>query len=127
MIAALYLTSDFTAHAESLILQDVDWAAPLLWRSEMRNTLTKYMRAGLMSLEQIYQIQHEAEALMADNEYQTNSLAVLKLANASQCSAYDCEFVALARNLNVKLITQNKQILAQFPHDTIALKDIEIK
>ena len=127
VIAALYLTSDFTAHAESLILQDVDWAAPLLWRSEMRNTLTKYMRAGLMSLEQIYQIQHEAEALMADNEYQTNSLAVLKLANASQCSAYDCEFVALARNLNVKLITQNKQILAQFPHDTIALKDIEIK
>ena len=127
VIAALYLTSDFTAQAESLILQDVDWAAPLLWRSEMRNTLTKYLRSGLMSLEQIYQIQHEAEILMTGNEYQTNSLAVLKLANASQCSAYDCEFVALARHLGVKLVTQDKQILAQFPQDTIALKDIEIK
>ena len=127
VIAALYLTSDFTAQAESLILQDVDWAAPLLWRSEMRNTLTKYLRAGLMSLEQAYQIQHEAEILMTGNEYQTNSLEVLKLASASQCSAYDCEFLALARHLQVKLITQDKQILAQFPHDTIALKDIEIK
>ena len=127
VIAALYLTSDFTAQAENLILQDDDWAAPLLWRSEMRNTLTKYLRAGLMSLEQIYQIQHEAEVLMTGNEYQTNSLEVLKLANASQCSAYDCEFVALARHLQVKLITQDKQILAQFPQHTIALKDIEIK
>ena len=127
VIAALYLTSDFTAHVESLILQDVDWAAPLLWRSEMRNTLTKYLRAGLMSLEQAYQIQHEAEILMTGNEYQTNSLEVLKLASVSQCSAYACEFVALARYLNVKLITQDKQILAQFPQHTIALKDIEIK
>ena len=76
VIAALYLTSDFTAHAESLILQDVDWAAPLLWRSEMRNTLTKYLRAGLMSLEQAYQIQHEAEILMTGNEYQTISLEI---------------------------------------------------
>ena len=126
VIAALYLTSDFTVNAESLILQDVDWAAPLLWRSEMRNTLAKYLRAGLMSLEQIYQIQHEAEDLMTGNEYQANSLAVLKLADTSQCSAYDCEFVALAQHLNVKLITQDKQILAQFPQHTTALKDIEI-
>ena len=127
VIAALYLTSDFTAQAESLVLQDVDWAAPLLSRSEMRNTLTKYLRSGLMSLEQIYQIQHEAEILMTGNEYQTISLDVLKLGSVSQCSAYDCEFVALARHLQVKLITQDKQILAQFPQDTIALKDIEIK
>ena len=126
VIAALYLTSDFTVNAESLILQDVEWAAPLLWRSEMRNTLAKYLRAGLMSLEQIYQIQHQAEDLMTGNEYQANSLAVLKLADTSQCSAYDCEFVALARHLQVKLITQDKQILAQFPQDTTALKDIEI-
>jgi predicted nucleic acid-binding protein len=127
VIAALYLTSDFTAQAESLILQDADWTAPSLWRSEMRNTLTKYLHAGLMSLEQVYQIQHQAEVVMTGNEYQTNSLEVLKLASTSQCSAYDCEFIALARYLQVKLITQDKQILAQFPQDTIALKDIEIK
>ena len=127
VIAALYLPSENSTFAETLLAQHADWAVPLLWRSEMRNTLTKYLRAGLMSLEQAYQIQHEAEDLMTGNEYQTNSLEVLKLANISLCSAYDCEFVALARHLQVKLITQDKQILAQFPQDTIALKDIEIK
>lgn len=127
VIAALYLPSENTAFAETLLTQDADWAVPLLWRSEMRNTLTKYLRAGLMRLEQVYQIQREAEDLMAGNEYQANSLAVLKLADASQCSAYDCEFVALAQHLQVKLISQDKQILAQFPQDTIALKDIKIK
>ena len=64
---------------------------------------------------------------MIASEYQINSVEVLRLAQSSGCSAYDCEFVALARHLQVKLITQDKQILAQFPQHTIALKDIEIK
>ena len=127
IIAALYLPNANSTLAEILLTQHADWVAPLLWRSEMRNTLTKYLQANVMSFEQIYQIQHEAEALMAGNEYQTNSLEVLKLANTSLCSAYDCEFVALARHLQIKLITQDKQILAQFPQDTIALRDIEIR
>lgn len=127
VIAALYLPNENTASAETLLNQDADWAVPLLWRSELRNTLTKYLRAGLMSLEQIYQIQHEAEDLIAHNEYQANSLAVLKLASISKCSAYDCEFVALAQFLNTKLVTQDKQVLAQFPQVATALKDIEIK
>ncbi len=29
--------------------------------------------------------------------------------------AYDCEFVALARDLNVPLVTSDKQVLTQFP------------
>ena len=40
---------------------------------------------------------------------------VLALAAASTCSAYDCEFVALAKDLNVPLITVDKQVLSQFP------------
>jgi predicted nucleic acid-binding protein len=36
------------------------------------------------------------------------------LAAAGTCSAYDCEFVAWAKDLNVPLITVNKQVLRQF-------------
>jgi predicted nucleic acid-binding protein len=39
----------------------------------------------------------------------------------SVCSAYDCEFIALARDLNVPLVTLDKQLLNQFPNDTISL------
>lgn len=127
VIAAIYLPNDCTAQAEALLLQDANWAAPQLWRSELRNVLTLYLRKKVLTFEQACQIQNHAESLIAANEYHLNSVDVLKLAQATQCSAYDCEFVALARYLNVKLITQDKQVLAQFPQYTSALKDIEIK
>lgn len=127
VIAALYLSSNYTEQAESLLLQDVDWIAPLLWRSELRNVLIKYVCADLLNLEQACKIQQQAENFIAANEYQVNSVEVLNLASTSKCSAYDCEFVALAQFLNLKLVTQDKQILAQFPQVAIALKDIEIK
>jgi len=40
---------------------------------------------------------------------------VLDLVASSTCTAYDCEFVALARELAVPLVTTDKQILRDFP------------
>jgi predicted nucleic acid-binding protein len=41
---------------------------------------------------------------------------VLQLATSSRCSAYDCEFVAAAPQLGVPLATEDRAILAAFPH-----------
>jgi predicted nucleic acid-binding protein len=37
---------------------------------------------------------------------------VMSLALESGCSAYDCEYVALARLLSVPLVTEDRQLLA---------------
>ena len=37
------------------------------------------------------------------------------MATISGCSAYDCEFVALAQDLGVRLVTADKPLLKQFP------------
>jgi len=121
VVAHLYLPGGFTAAAEKLLRREPDWAAPLLWRSELRNILALYMRKGLLSFERSFEIQREAEALLADNEYDVDSFDVLELARDSGCTAYDCEFVALAKRLNVKLVTSDAKLRKAFPTLTAPL------
>lgn len=121
ILAYLYLSGDHTAAAEALLQHDADWAAPLLWRSEFRNILAGCMRRGALTLEQAYAIQREAEDLLHDAEYEVDSFAVLELAQNSGCTAYDCEFVALAQQLNTRLITMDSQLLRAFPDIARAL------
>jgi predicted nucleic acid-binding protein len=46
---------------------------------------------------------------------------VLELVRDSNCTAYDCEFVALAMRLGVKLATMDAKILKAFPQHVITL------
>jgi len=122
ILAYLYLPSEFSSQAESLLAEDPRWVVPVLWRSELRNVLALYMRKDLLTLEQAYTVQTEAETLLADAEYQVPSLDVMRLVESSDCSAYDCEFVALAKRLNVKLVTADKKILKAFPAIAVTLE-----
>jgi predicted nucleic acid-binding protein len=121
ILAYLYLPGEFTPGAESLLERDSAWAAPILWRSEFRNILAGYLRRGSLSFEQAHGIQREAENLLAGAEYELDSLGVLELVRESDCSAYDCEFVALARTLGMKLVTMDAKLLKAFPGIAVAL------
>ena len=46
----------------------------------------------------------------------------LQLVSTSSCSAYDCEFVAAAQQLDVPLITEDRAILVAFPVVTQSLQ-----
>jgi predicted nucleic acid-binding protein len=52
---------------------------------------------------------------------EVDSQQVLSLVAASNCSAYDCEFVALAQELGVVLVTVDKRLLDNFPDITASL------
>lgn len=123
IISYLFLPTAYSAKASRLYLQEAEWAAPSLWRSEFRNVLTLYIRQHILSLSQALAIQEEAEALMLDNEFSITSMQVLTLTDSSHCSAYDCEFVALAKQLSVKLVTEDKKILREFPDVARSLDD----
>jgi predicted nucleic acid-binding protein len=122
IIGYLFLTSSKSTLTEQALQKDSLWAAPLLWRSEMRNVLALYIRKGHLSLADAQQIMKEASDLMQSQEYEVTSNQVLELVNISTCSAYDCEFVALARDLNVSLLSVDRQILKNFPDTAISLE-----
>ena len=124
VLAYLYLPGDFTDAAEALLTSDSEWTAPLLWRSEFRNILAGYMRRNSLTYEQAAGLQAEAEELLAGAEYEVDSVSVLELVRDSDCSAYDCEFIALAEKLDVKLVTMDKKLLKAFPSRAIALNAV---
>ena len=121
VLAYLYLPGDRTAHAEALLGRDPDWAAPILWRSEFRNILAGCMRRKTLTFDQACMLQSEAQSLLAGSEFEVDSLAVLQLVRDSDCSAYDCEFVALANKLNAPLVTVDKKLLKAFPARAVPL------
>ena len=121
VLAYLYLPGDHTAAAEALLEQDPDWAAPILWRSQFRNILAGYMRRKAITFEQASGLQREAESLLQGAEFEVESSTVLELVRDTDCSAYDCEFIALAMRLETQLVTMDKKLLKAFPRRAVAL------
>ncbi|MGE0809940.1 MAG: type II toxin-antitoxin system VapC family toxin [Immundisolibacter sp.] len=124
VVAYLYLPGDYTEKAEALLENDADWTAPLLWRSEFRNILAGYMRRKTLTFEAARDLQLEAESLLAGAEHEVDSRQVLELVRDSDCSAYDCEFVALAMTLGVKLVTMDAKLLKAFPKHAVPLSAV---
>jgi predicted nucleic acid-binding protein len=121
VLAHLLLPAEGRVAAEALLLNDPQWVAPVLWRSEFRNALATQSRLGRLTLDQALRVQGEAEDLMSGGEYDVDSDTVLKLAAGSGCSAYDCEYVVLAKHLGVRLVTRDAQVLSAFPEVAVRL------
>ena len=121
VVAYLFLEGEFTVPAEALLQRDAEWVAPVLWRSELRSILAGYLRRRALTFDQARSIQAEAESLLAGGEFDVDSASVLELVRDSDCSAYDCEFVALAMHLDTKLVTMDAKLLKSFPKRAVSL------
>ncbi len=126
IIAYLYITGKYSKQAVNLLKKDSNWHSPLLWRSELRNVLSLYLRKELLSFDDTLFIMQQAESLLSNNEYEVSSASIMRLVQSSSCSAYDCEFVALAKYLNAPLLTSDKKILREFPEIAINLNSYVI-
>lgn len=115
VIAYLLLGGEKTPQAREAFLKDPLWGAPVLWRSEFRNVLATQIRHGYLGLPDALELAREAETLLSGMEYHVESGNVLSLAASSGCSAYDCEFIALAQDLGIPLVTSDSEILEAFP------------
>lgn len=115
IMAYLHLPGEQTALVEEVLARDAVWLVPYLWRSEFRNILALYLRRGNIVLREAYAAMTRAEETVEGREFHVQSREVLSLVMQSDCSAYDCEFVALARDFGVLLVTNDGQILRAFP------------
>lgn len=123
IIASLWVPNDMDERVYMVFKKDNDWIASLLWRSEFRNVLSIYLRKNILELLVVLQAIEEAEQLMAANEFEVNSTQVMSLVSDSSYSAYNCEFIALADDLNIQLVTFDKKIIREFPNIAISPKE----
>jgi predicted nucleic acid-binding protein len=116
------MASPFSAAADAAWAKDPDWIVPILWRSEFRNALAGSIRRRSLTAEEAMAIANLAEAMLDRREFTVSTSAVLQFISRSSCSAYDCEFVALAHANGVRLLTVDHQILREFPEVAISLR-----
>jgi predicted nucleic acid-binding protein len=124
LIAYLLIDGTNTRTAERVLDADDDWCASLLWRSELRNVLARRMRDGDCELSDAVEAWRLAAALLAEREFQPNGEHVLRLAASSRCSAYDCEFVAVARDLGVPLVTFDREVVRRFGEVAVEARSV---
>src|SRR5215208_833109 len=122
LIVYLFITGDQTLLAQEVLHKDPNWIVPPLWQSEFRNVLAAYIRRG-MAASEAKQVMENALETLENRQIIPSYEKLLDLIAESDCTAYDCEYIALARQLNIELVTADKQLLNRFPDCAISLEE----
>jgi predicted nucleic acid-binding protein len=109
--------------AQDVRERDPDWVAPRVWRSEFRNVLRGYMAGDYMTLAEALDYARRAEEDLRESTRSVPTRRVLELVDETDHSAYDCEYVALAQELNVTLVTGDQTVSDLFPDTAVLLED----
>jgi predicted nucleic acid-binding protein len=125
IVAYAFIRSDpvRTRLADTVSAIDPAWAVPPVWVSEFRNVLATLMRFRGLTPGQARRLAVGAEAHLGRRLVRVYTPEVLDLVAASGLSAYDCEFVAAARSLGVRLVTGDRAIARAFPGTAVTMED----
>lgn len=123
VLAAFWLPGDWAEFAEATKARDAVWAAPVGWRAEFRNVLAGYVRQRRLTAAEANAAYRNAQKDLGAQEYEVPTERILELAQAAHCSAYGCEYVALAQDLGVPLVSTDPALLREFPGTAVALEE----
>jgi predicted nucleic acid-binding protein len=115
VVAYYFIEGEKTRLARELMQRDPDWRLPPLWRHEYLNVLATYARQGGATLEQVRGLWRRALELLGAREQSADHETALALAINHPISAYDGQYVALAQQLGVVFVTQDRRLLKAFP------------
>ena len=123
LLAYAVLPGSRTDAALTVARRDPDWLAPGLWRWELKNVLATAMRVEGMRLASALAAFGVAERLVTDADVEASAEECLRLAARGGVSAYDAEFVFVAEELDLPLVTADRRLAKAFPGRTVSLED----
>lgn len=123
VLAVRNLTATLTPLAEKLEQVDNLWIAPPLWRYEFQNILAKRLWAGQFSKVSALRVWQNVSARMQFNECEPSPERVIELSMDYRITAYDANFIALAIEMGIPCVTEDRELREKFPAIAFRIAD----
>ena len=110
--------------AAVLFERETEWAAPSILMSELHNVLIGFVRRGALTSEQAKAMSDDAAVVLGGRIASVSGHQVIDVALECGLSAYDAEFVTLARVLGVPLATLDNAVLRGAADVAVSLRTL---
>lgn len=122
VLAYSLIQGDQTASARKVLEKDPTWRLPTVWRHELMNVFTSYVRQNGFSLNQAAQTLETISARLRPLEVELGTQEVLHFAVRHKISAYDAQYVLLAQKLDTVCVTEDRRLRQAVPSLTISME-----
>jgi predicted nucleic acid-binding protein len=123
VIAARNLTSSLTAEATQVEEKDPEWIVPVLWRYEFQNILAGAIKAKQIRPEQALGTWEKVSNILIENEYEPSASKVIDLVTRYGITAYDGQFIAVALEMGILCVTEDRELQKKFPGIAISMSE----
>ena len=115
VVVYFLIEGDRTQAARELMRRDPDWRLPALWRHEYLNVLATLVRAGGATLADGRGLWRLGIEGFGQREEDLDMDEALALAAEHRVSAYDAQYLVLARRLRTVCVTDDRRLQQLFP------------
>jgi predicted nucleic acid-binding protein len=121
IVTARNLTSTPTSKAEEVEKKDPVWIVPVLWRYEFQNILATAIKAKQIRPEQALDIWEKVLKILVENECEPSVSKVIDLVAQYGITAYDGQFIAVAMEMGIPYVTEDRELQEKFPGIAISM------
>jgi predicted nucleic acid-binding protein len=122
VISFLFLEGELTESVKELHRIDSEWITPPILNHEMLNILAVVGTAdhAIAPMEEIWR---DLRALLGSRQQVPDPFRSLHLAIELEISGYVAQYVALAQQLNIPLVTEEQRLLEQLPDLCLSIEE----
>jgi predicted nucleic acid-binding protein len=123
VIAHLLLDGEQTPRARALLERDADWHSDSTLMIEFTNLLATAMRVRKLAPDEAAIAVTQAQGVIDPGLHAASHFEALSVARRCRVSAYDARYLVVARDLGVRLVTEDARLREAAPDLTQSLAD----